>query len=117
MTDYTWLSDLMEFDHVIEVHADGSVTNAPNIRELWAPELMNDELPDNCGWSLMGGYTGQEGGGDTMHDSEFIGGNMARDILATPGYYVAIVGYWLSDDDETDEVVLEGWAVAYRESV
>lgn len=41
-----------------------------------------------------------------MHTSEYIGGGLARDILAQPGYYVALVEY-PSDGGEPD-----GWAVA-----
>lgn len=134
------LNSIMEFDHVIEVHADGTVTDAPNIRELWAPELTDDVLDMAApGWSLMTGYSGQEGySGPVMHNSEFIGGQLARDILNTPGYYVAIVSNYLpeacdecgADPNEGDdhkeecsedgmvgsgETTTEGWAVAFEE--
>lgn len=105
------LNDIMEFDHVIEVHADGSVTDGPP--GVYAPDLYESELscgPDD-GWSLMDGYSGQQGySGPCMHQSEFIGGGMERDILAKPGLYVALVGY-PDDDSEPTE-----WAVAYRET-
>jgi hypothetical protein len=115
------LNSVMEFDHVIEVHADGTVSDAPGIRELWAPELTNERLDMAApGWSLLSGYTGQQGGGNIMHNSEFIGGQLARDILAAPGYYVAIVANWLTEEDEEGEDVegsdtVEGWAVAFKE--
>lgn len=112
------LSDVMEFDHVIQVHADGTVTDdTPNVRALWAPELLDGILSGSDGWTLLNGYSGQDRyHGPEMHASEFIGGRMAQDILARPGYYVAIVANY-SPDDEDEELSAEGWAVAYRESV
>jgi hypothetical protein len=83
------LSHLMEFDSPITVHEDGTVTDAA--RDVYAPTLYDDGL-DSSEWELMDGYSGQYGyGGPIMHQSEFIGGRMARDILAEPGTYVAIV--------------------------
>lgn len=111
------LDDLMEFDHVVRVHADGTVTAAydANDRRTWAPELQDyagdPELLGQArsqGWSLMTGYTDQYGyNGPVMHSSEFIGGKMVRDILSTPGLYVALV---LNDADGEPS----GWAVAYQ---
>jgi len=99
------LNDMMEFDHVIRVHADGTVTDEPGV---YAPDLHDDDEP--IGWTLLDGYSGQYGySGPIMHASEYIGGGLARDILATPGVYVALVNY-LSDDEEP-----EGWAVARKD--
>lgn len=99
------LNYVMDFDHVIQVHADGSVTDAPtDTRSSWAPEFNGDSATgtaelDGDGWSIMSdGYTGQQGGGNVMHNSESIGGRLERDILATPGYYVAVVCTWTPDD-------------------
>ena len=101
------LNTQMEFDHVIEVHADGTVIDAPD--GIYAPELHDTQLESGTGWSLMNGYSGQYGySGPGMHPSEFIGGGLERDIRATPGYYVALVDY-PSDGSEPN-----GWAVAYR---
>lgn len=104
------LNDLMSFDHVIQVHADGSVTEP---RGVWAPELHDGQLFQGGtageGWELMNGYSGQYMySGPTMHESEFIGGRMARDILATPGLYVAI------EDIPSDDSEPTGWAVAHK---
>lgn len=89
---YLALSDLMEFDCPITVHADGRITDAP--RDLYAPDLYDGELQGD-GWTLLDGYSGQDRyAGPIMHSSEFIGGGMARDILAEPGTYVAVVCYW-----------------------
>jgi hypothetical protein len=121
------LNYVMEFDHVVQVHADGRVTDdVPNVRAAWAPTFTGDSATGNAeldgdGWSIMSvGYTGQQGGGNVMHNSESIGAGLERDILATPGYYVAVVCEWTpdgADADADDETVVEGWAVAYRESL
>ena len=108
------LNDLMEFDHVIEVHEDGTVTEP---RDIFAPDLEGN--PDGResveGWTLISdGYTGQDRyHGPIMHNSEQLAGSLAEDILAEPGVYVALVCYW-PDDEDTDEgeIYAEGWAVA-----
>lgn len=41
----------MEFDHVAEVHADGTVTDAPS--DLYAPEVYDDDV--SGGWVLLKG--------------------------------------------------------------
>lgn len=109
------LNDVMEFDHVIEVHADGSVTGAP--AGIYAPSLWDGELDDDS-WTLMNGYSGQDRyAGPIMHNSEFIGGRMEIDILATPGYYVALVSSYSEDADgfDDEEGNVEGWAVARKD--
>lgn len=98
------LNDVMEFDHVIEVHPDGSVTDST----VYPPELDGETVSD--GWVLLTGYSGQyRYTGPIMHPSEYIGGGMADDILARPGRYVALVVY-AYDESEPD-----GWIVAYQE--
>lgn len=117
------LNYVMDFDHVVQVHAGGTVTDGPN--GTYAPTFTGDSATGNAeldddGWSVMSdGYTGQQGGGNVMHNSEFIGGRLARDILATPGYYVAVYCTWTPEDDtdEDEDDTVEGWAVAYRESL
>jgi hypothetical protein len=103
------LSDRMEFDHVIRVHADGTVTDEPGI---YAPTLLDEQL-DSPKWTLFTkGYSGQYSyNGPVMHNSEYIGGGLARDILAEPGVYVAIVADWSADDDQEKDTI-EGWAIA-----
>jgi hypothetical protein len=108
------LSNVMEFDHVIEVHDDGHVTDAPD--GIYAPSLLDGDL-DSGEWTLMKGYSGQHGySGPVMHNSEFIGGRMADDILSQPGFYVAIASYWTNDDPEDGDNSIEGWAVAFMDS-
>jgi hypothetical protein len=104
------LSDVMEFDHVVEVHPDGTVTDGP--ADMYAPSLHDGEL-DDARWSMLNGYSGQYGySGPVMHPSEFIGGGLAADILSTPGFYVSVVAYCDPVDDEGDEGDdVDGWAV------
>lgn len=116
------LNYVMDFDHVIVVGADGSVADADP--SAYAPGFNGDSATgraslDDDAWSIFSdGYTGQQGRGNVMHNSESIGGKLARDILATPGYYVAVMCTWTpTDDDEDGETVIEGWAIAYRESL
>src|SRR5690242_8017377 len=104
------LNDRMEFDHVIRVHEDGTVSDAG----IPAPDLDGESDTVSAPWQLMTGYTGQHGyRGPIMHQSEFIGGRMARDILATPGLYVALVAETYPDDPDAERELI-GWAVAYQ---
>lgn len=106
MTMVQPLNEIMEFDHVIRVHEDGSITDAPS--GIWAPSLYDGETDDER-WTLLRGYSGQHAySGPIMHDSEFIGGRMEKDIRETPGFYVALVDYDLNSDESS------GWAVAFR---
>lgn len=111
--EYRSLSDLMEFDHVIRVHADGSISEPSGVH---APEVTwsgGTHDVSGEGWDLLNGYSGQHGySGPVMHPSEFIGGGMERDITSQPGYYVAVV---VSDLDSAteDETPDAGWAVAF----
>lgn len=101
------LNSIMEFDRVVEVHADGTVTAR---HDLYAPELHDGEMMGADEWSLLNGWSGQDGyPGPLMHASECIGGGMARWILETPGIYVALVDYPLDDSEA------ESWAVARRD--
>jgi hypothetical protein len=107
------LNSIMEFDHVIEVHADGSVTEP---RGIYAPELHDGEI-EGKEWSLITmGYTGQHGyRGPLMHDSESIRGHLADDILAAPGVYVAVANYLDDSEGGNGGDGVEGWAVARRD--
>lgn len=107
------LSQMMDFDHMVEVHVDGTVTDYPSVGYAYAPTLMDEELDSNA-WTLLDGYSGQYGySGPIMHSSEYIGGGLARDILSTPGVYVALVAYYSPEEDDEDGTdTAEGWAVA-----
>lgn len=119
------LNKVMEFDHVIRVHADGTVTEPGDV---YAPEIYADTDDDGQisaaddkammdrvkaqGWTLMNGYSGQHGySGPIMHPSEYVGGSLERDILAEPGYYVTVTVETTDDSDEP-----AGWAVARKDA-
>lgn len=120
------LNAVMEFDCVVRVHPDGTVTtryeDSPYFELNVNPEGV-DEFTIPAGWELLTGYTGQYSyNGPVMHPSEFIGGGMARHILETPGDYVALIvnGYCtLEDDTECNpdtgcDCEPAGWAVAFK---
>lgn len=113
--DYA-LYTIMSFDHVVEIMPDGSLIERPDI---YAPEVCDDHCSNDVivdgwrddEWSLLNGFSGQYGySGPCMHDSEFIGGGLARHILETPGIYVAVIVKCLCDDTEC-----ESWAVARKD--
>jgi hypothetical protein len=124
------LDSLMEVDHVVRVHPDGTITEP---RDVHAPEVYVDTdadgqiLPEHDaamikmlrehGWILMNGYSGQQGySGPIMHPSESIGGGIERDIRERPGLYVVVIVTCNGPDDDGDsESEPAGWAVAYRE--
>jgi hypothetical protein len=122
------------------VRADGTVHDVPLSRpngdplpQVYAPELSVDvdadgqlltldgaDLRDQAtrqGWELLDGYSGQYGyGGPIMHPSEYVGGDLERDILAEPGVYVVTTVACLGPDesDDQDGPDIAGWVVARR---
>lgn len=123
------LSDYMDFDHVIEVHKDGTITEPSDVScyaELNVSMQGEDEFSLSEGWTLMtNGYTGQWGyRGPVMHSSEFIGGRLETDILSTPGYYVALVvnaycdysGETSCTEESGCDCEPAGWAIAFKPS-
>jgi hypothetical protein len=121
MTTEKELSDAMEFDHPIRVHDDGSISDIEN---FYAPDMHDGEIESNTGWRLITGWSGQYSySGPVMHNSEYIGGALAKHILSTPGIWVAVVCTWLAGECscyadgynscETD--VTDGWGLCFRE--
>jgi len=136
------LNYVMEFDHVVAVHADGTVTD-DHIPGVHAPELFHVEgaahphdVEGMGDWTLLHGFTGQYSyNGAVLHSSEYIGGGLERHILSNPGLYVAcVVEVWEEDRYIDHEIGCEhaeiemgapcecmrseeaaGWAVAYME--
>ncbi len=108
--DGTLSTDRMETPWLSGLHAPGSVDGD-------ADALTNEST--ERGWSLLTGYTGQYGyHGPVMHNSEVIGGALARDILSTPGVYVVLpVDYACTDEcpSDCDGDHADGWAVAHRD--
>jgi len=133
MTTYS-LNDQMDFDHVIRITEDGTV--AEPLERTYAPEVTVECLDDDAGsitreaeqrmieyvesqgWELMTGYTGQYGySGPIMHPSEYVGGGMEDDILATPGLYVVVEPTALYPSEEAEERLGDepvGWVVCRR---
>ena len=130
------LDRVMEYDHVIRVRTDLAVedvdyVHAPESRigtdddgqVLQAHEAEWRDGLESQGWSVMNGYSGQWSyRGPIMHTSEYVGGRMAQDILAEPGFYVKVRveilprGEEEGDADEGDaDEEPAGWAVLYRE--
>lgn len=124
------LDGVMEFNHVIEVHPGGYVTEPRGYYtdELGIVDSDEDgqildeherewiESARRSGWELLTGHSGQDRyTGPIMHPSEFIGGGLAEYILDRPGLYVAIVVELLPKDDD-GETEPAGWAIAYRET-
>lgn len=123
------LDKVMEFDHVIRVHADGTVSDGYHDR-FNSPELVmdvdedgqdvsgDDELRRQAkayGWELITGFSGQQSySGPVMNSSEYVGGGLARHILETPGYWVITSVECTGPDPDAYEEPA-GWAIAYRE--
>ena len=115
MSDQKPLNEIMEFDHVVTVHPDGSVTDGP--KGLHVPELWEGELEGEINWELLTGFSNQSSHkgrylGPIMHDSEFIGGGLEDYIRDNPGIYVAIISNYFVDEDPNGETEVSGWAVA-----
>ena len=112
------LNDEMEFDSVIYSHGDGTISDAHTMR---SPYVYIAELEDGTWvgealdepWELVDGFSGQYGySGPHMHASEYIGGGLARHILETTGFYVAVVVTPMPLD-ECEDVDSDECAVAY----
>jgi len=103
------LNDVMEFDAVIRIAADGSAARYRGVTPVHAPELyvetdddgqiLKNHVSDmisnleSQGWDVQSGWTGQQGGGVIMHESEFIGGGVEWHIRETPGLWCAVAVY------------------------
>lgn len=122
------LCEIMEFDHVIRVHEDGSITHP----DVYAPEVYMDATWDEHGdahtsdqddrdmitylktqgWDVLTGWTGQYSyNGPVMHESEFIGGRLEEHIRETPGMYVRLA-VEITPPGEDSESEYIGWIVA-----
>lgn len=118
--------DGQEFDHVFRITPKGCVDGPERV---YAPDVYNDpdgditiDAMEGDEWTALTGRTGQYGyHGAVMHPSEYIGGNLARDIIemsaeadeeGSPLLWT-VVTVVDSDDDEDDM----GWAVLYLKLV
>ena len=105
-TTHAELQTIAEFDHPFTVAIDGALLDAVGV---YAPEVYHSETDDvevsDPRWTALTGYTGQHAySGAVMHASEYLGGGLARDILATPGTYV-VTSVGVHDEEPA------GWAV------
>jgi len=96
------------FDIAFEVSENHDVSTR---MDVYTPAILDGEI-DSDNWEFFSdGYTGQYGySGPIMHDSEYIGGMLAEDILNEPGIYVVVAAMY-SPKNDNDEFVWEGWAV------
>ena len=119
------LNDLMELNHMIEmVTPDFMHPHA----DIYAPTVTGEDGPEDAAWQPLKGYSSQGSGiinqaeNWHMHDCESIGGQLALDILANPGIYVAVWITWDPDtcdedaDEYGDEPTIEGWCVLFQET-
>lgn len=119
------LNAYMEFDHVIEVLPTGLVRPRADI---YAPSVCGEDGIEDTAWQPLKGYSSQGSGiinqaeNWHMHDCESVGGQLARDILARPGIYVAVWITWdpgTCDEDADEygeEPTIEGWCVLFQEA-
>jgi hypothetical protein len=105
------LNDIIGFtEPAVQVRPDGILQEVDD----WVPDAFYSgddadliEEARASGWDLLTGYSGQQDyNGPVLHTSEFIGGGLARDILATPGIYAVA-----SVDDVEDDGYPIGWVV------
>lgn len=119
------LNSVMEFGTVIRIDGNTLTTDL----SVYAPEVTQEcdasgshtgePKIEGEGWEFLTGFSGQYGyGGPHMHQSEYIGGGLARYILDTPGEYAAVMPYLWSDDvaAEDAEELLEAdtWLILFR---
>lgn len=98
-------------EHTGTVTVQGVNDRAPEVTTWEADGGVWPYEVDGDGWELMTGYTGQYGyTGPMMHASEFVGGRLARDILATPGLYAVVTVTDMTSGELADE-----WAVARKD--
>ena len=95
-----------DFDHPFRVTGEGTI--ADDVRGIYAPDVLDESFEGP--WEPVTGYSGQDRySGPVMHNSEYLGGAMLRDMLEQPGIYVQVPCYW-TEEDETDEgPTIEGW--------
>lgn len=123
--DIANMNTYVDFDSPFLVGEDGIVVLSTGIR---TPEycehdddhdMLIDGIPyrDHPEWEALTGYSGQHAyNGPVLHESEYLGGGLARDILAEPGDYVVTIVYGDEESEDEDDPNMEpiGWAVLRR---
>lgn len=110
----------VEFDCPFRVGVSGTLHPDP-MTSVHAPEVYHSPEHDvevmSEEWETFSdGYTGQHSySGPVMHQSEFLGGRLADDILTTPGVYVVTAVEVLPEDalegEDPDDPFPAGWIV------
>lgn len=113
----------IDLDTVFTVTESGEIEPEPpgiygpeRVEHSETDDMLIDGIPHKecLLWDALVGYTGQQGyRGPVMHQSEYIGGGLERDILATPGTYVVCAVEVEPSEDEPDPFPA-GWTVLRR---
>ena len=126
------LNEHMKIGHIVAVYPGGMVRDSDH--GLHEPESLIETLDDDAGsimkehedawrerieaagWEVFtDGYSGQDSyRGPIMHPSEYIGGQLERDILERPGLYVAVSVECLPTESQPEPQVA-GWVVLRRD--
>lgn len=116
MTHPSEVNEILEFDHVVRVDADGEMQDTLlTTTPIYAPEVYIDGditpvVESQQDWALVRGKSNQQGySGPIMHPSEFISDTWGKEILSEPGYYCVTEVRDLSSNGE--EPV--GWVLAF----
>lgn len=104
-----------EFEHVFRVTPKGAISGPDNV---YAPQVENDPTGDitihGDGWTALTNYTGQHAyRGAVMHSSEYIGGQLAHDIIQMSADTPLLWTVTTAETDDPDNPA--GWVVLYRE--
>ena len=112
----------IEFGEVFETDGRGRFrrtgewTSADVTLEPGQIRDLDGALPE--GWHATTGFSGQYGyPGPIMHDSEQVGGDMARALFGggEPREYVRAYCVWLPEDEDGD-MECEGWVILTRQA-
>lgn len=121
------LNSTIDFDSPFRIvrTSDNGETMIEGVPEVYSPEVVlyvdrdgngvgeeeidGQQWNESTRWQAINGYSGQHGySGPTMHASEYLGGNMARDVLADIGAtYVVTTVECLPVWDATEEEEME----------
>jgi hypothetical protein len=116
------LNHMVEFDSPFRVIDSNHIDTS--LPEVWAPSVYGfgdadgqiterETIDGRDAWEFVDGYSGQyRYSGPVMHPSEFLGGGMARDVLAETG--VTFVVVIVTDINDTGDDGAYGWALLRR---
>lgn len=103
-------------DKMVEFYVPFTVVDGfPFLAGIHGPEGITvdrdtlEPLNLDSEWEIIGGYSADHSW--IMHESQFIGGALAADLLANPGTYVVTTVDVEPDPDDEDEDTCAGWAI------